>query len=182
MTNTVLLTLLIAGVFLVGSLATNEAFAAVDMFIKIKDIDGESKDDAHKDEIDVLSWSWGETRSSAHGAGGGAGKVSMQDLNFAMEFNKASPKLMEACANGKFIEEAILTVRKAGDNPVEYLKITLKDIIVSSYQTGGSAEDDIPVDNVSFNFNKIEFEYQEQKEDGSLGEITTGKASKRGRA
>ncbi|WP_152051599.1 Hcp family type VI secretion system effector [Tautonia marina] len=145
--------------------------ASVDYFLKLDGIDGESQDDKHKNEIEVQSWSWGETNSgdASHGAGMGAGKVSMQDFHFVMQVNKSSPKLMEACATGKHIKEATLTCRKAGETAQEYLKIKFSDLLVSSYQTGGSSGDVIPVDQISLNFSKIEYEYKEQKPDGSLG-------------
>jgi type VI secretion system secreted protein Hcp len=144
--------------------------AAVDYFLKLDGIDGESQDDKHKGEIDVLSWSWGETNSgtSAGGGGGGAGKVSMQDFHFTMTVNKATPTLMLFCANGQHIKSGILTCRKAGTEQQEYLKVTFSDLIVSSYQTGGSANDVVPTDQISLNFSKIEYEYKPQKADGSL--------------
>ena len=145
--------------------------AQVDYFLKIDGIQGEATDKKHKDEIDVLSWSWGESNSGTHGAGrgGGAGKVSMQDFNFVMAFNKASPELMLACANGKHVKNAILVCRKAGEDQQEYLTITFSDLLISSYQTGGSAGDIVPTDQISFNFSKIEFEYKPQDEKGKLG-------------
>jgi type VI secretion system secreted protein Hcp len=145
--------------------------AAVDYFLKIDGIDGESTDDKHKSEIDVQSWSWGETNSGTHagGGGGGAGKVSMQDFHFVMSVNKATPKLMQACATGEHIKKGVLTCRKAGGQQQEYLKVTFSDLLVSSYQTGGSAGDVVPVDQISLNFSKVEFEYKEQKPDGTLG-------------
>lgn len=90
--------------------------STTDFFLKIDGIDGESADGKHKGEIDLLSWSWGETQSGAHaaGGGGGAGKVSMQDFHFTMTVNKATPKLIQACAGGDHIKSAILTCRKAG--------------------------------------------------------------------
>jgi type VI secretion system secreted protein Hcp len=145
---------------------------AVDYFLKIEGIDGESKDDKHKGTIDLQSWSWGETQSGAHsgGGGGGAGKVSMQDFHFVMSHNKASPKLMLACATGQHIPKATLTCRKAGGKQEEFLKITFQDLLVSSYQTGGSAHGDaVPSDQISINFSKIEFEYKEQNEKGAVG-------------
>lgn len=143
---------------------------AVDYFLKIDGIKGESKDDKHKDEIDLLAWSWGESNSgsSAAGGGGGAGKVSMQDFNFVMTCNKATPELMLACAVGKHIKEATLTCRKAGTDQQEYLKIKFSDLLVSSYQTGGSAGAEIPTENISLNFSKIEYDYKPQKPDGTL--------------
>ncbi len=146
--------------------------AAVDYFLKIDGIEGESADHKHKAEIDLDSWSWGEHNSGnmAVGGGGGAGKVSMQDFHFVMRANKATPKLMLACAGGDHIKSAILTCRKAGKDQQEFLKITMSDLMVSSYQSGGSAHGDvIPLDQVSLNFSKIEYEYKEQKADGTLG-------------
>lgn len=143
---------------------------ATDYFLKIDGIDGESTDSKHKNEIDVLSWSWGETNtgSGATTGGRGAGKVAMQDVVLTMEANKASPKLMLACATGDHIKTAALTVRKAGGEQQEYVKWTFSDVLVSSYQTGGSSGDVVPVDTVSLNFGKVEFEYKPQKGDGTL--------------
>jgi type VI secretion system secreted protein Hcp len=146
--------------------------AAVDYFLKIDGIDGESSDAKHKGEIDLESWSWGETQTGSHsaGGGGGAGKVHMQDFHFVMRMNKASPKLMLACASGQHIKKAVLTIRKAGKEQQEYAKITMEDLLVASYQTGGSAKGDIvPLEQISLNYSTIEFEYKEQKADGTLG-------------
>ncbi len=149
--------------------------AAVDFFLKIDGIKGESKDHKHKDEIDLQSWSWGESQVGTHsgGGGGGAGKVSMQDFHFIMTTNIASPKLMLACATGEHIKSAKLTCRKAGKEQQEFMMITLSDLLVSSYQTGGhEGGSALPTDQISLNYSKIEFEYKEQKPDGSLGAPT----------
>ena len=145
--------------------------ANVDYFLKIDSVEGESQDDKHKGEIDLMSWSWGESNSGSHsgGGGGGAGKVAMQDFHFLMRINKASPKLMQKCATGEHLKSAILTCRKAGAEQQEYLQITFSDLLISSYQTGGSGGDVVPVDQISFNFSKIEVTYKEQKADGTLG-------------
>jgi type VI secretion system secreted protein Hcp len=143
--------------------------AAVDYFIKFDGIKGESPDAKHKDEIDIESWSWGEVQAGASGpGGGGAGKVSMQDFHFVMRLNTASPGLMKACATGKHIKTATMTARKAGKGQMDYLTFKFHDVLVSSYQTGGSEHSDVvPTDQVSFNFAKIEVEYKLQKVDGS---------------
>jgi type VI secretion system secreted protein Hcp len=152
--------------------------AVVDYFLKIEGVDGESHDDKHKGEIDLESWSWGESQTGTHlgGGGGGAGKVSMQDFHFVMKMNKASPKLMLACANGEHFPKATLTCRKAGKEQQEYLKVVMSDLLVSSYQTGGSGSSDVvPMDQIALNFAKIEFEYKEQDAKGNLGAaIKTG--------
>lgn len=144
--------------------------AAVDYFLKIDGIDGESQDSKHKNEIDLESWSWGATNSGSHayGGGGGAGKVSMNDFNFTMRANKASPRLLLSCANGAHIKSALLTCRKAGKEQQEYLKVKFSDLLISSFQTGGSSGDIVPVDQISLNFAKIEYEYYPQKQDGTL--------------
>jgi type VI secretion system secreted protein Hcp len=142
---------------------------AVDYFLKLGDIKGESLDSKHKGEIDIESWSWGATQSgSMHIAGGGGtGKVSMQDFHITKKLDSSSPKLMLACANGKHYDKALVTCRKAGEKPLEVLKITLSDVLISSYQGGGSQGDIIPVEQVALNFAKIQFEYTPQKPDGS---------------
>src|ERR1043166_6947293 len=110
---------------------------AVDMFIKIGSLKGESKDSAHKEEIDVLSWTWGVTQAgySHMGGGGGTGKVSVQDLSLTKYVDKASPDLMLACCNGKHFPEAKLTVRKAGENPLEYLKIKFTEVLITAVRS-----------------------------------------------
>lgn len=146
--------------------------SSVDYFLKIDGIDGESHDSKHKGEIDLESWSWGcsQSGSSAGGGGGGAGKVAMQDFHFVMKVNKATPKLILACASGQHIKNAILTCRKAGGQQEEFLKYTFGDVLISSYQTGGSGGSEIiPTEQISFNYAKMEIEYKEQKPDGTLG-------------
>jgi type VI secretion system secreted protein Hcp len=146
--------------------------ALVDYFLKIDGIPGESQDSKHKDEIDVLSFSFGEQQSGtmAFGGGGGAGKIQMQDFHFMMNVNKASPKLFLNCATGTHIKSAILTARKAGKDQQEYLKVTFSDLLISNFQTNGDSHaNSLPMDSISFNFSKIEIEYKEQKPDGTLG-------------
>ena len=146
--------------------------AAVDFFLKIDGIEGESGDAKHANEIQISSWSFGESQSGAHshGGGGGAGKVVMQDFHFTMSTNKASPKLFLACANGEHIPKAILTCRKAGKEQQEFLIWTFSDLLVSSYQTGGSGDSSVlPTDQIALNFTKVETAYKVQKPDGTLG-------------
>jgi type VI secretion system secreted protein Hcp len=145
--------------------------AQADMFLKIDGIEGESADSQHKGEIDLESWSWSQHNSgSAHmGGGAGTGKVSMGDFSFTMQINKATPKLAEKCSTGEHIKKAVLTCRKAGTDPQPYLTVTFTDLLVSSYQTGGHGGSPVPMESVSLNFSKIEFEYKEQKVDGTLG-------------
>lgn len=141
--------------------------AAVDYFINIDGIPGESQDDKHRNEIEVEAWSWGATNSV--GGGGGAGKVNMSDLVFTSRISKASPQLMLACASGKHIKNAVFTARRTGGTEFEFLNLTLSDVVVSSFRTGDEGEGDGgPVDSVSLNFSQIEFEYRSMKPDGSV--------------
>ena len=148
---------------------------AVDMFIKIKGIDGESMDDKHKKEIDVLAWSWGASQSgSAHmGGGAGADKVNVQDLSFTKYIDSASHALLLACCNGEHIGEAVFVVRKAGKDPLEYIKLTLSDLIVSSISNGGSGGEDRLTENITLNFAKFKYEYTPQKADGTGDAVKT---------
>jgi type VI secretion system secreted protein Hcp len=142
---------------------------AVDMFIKIKGIKGEAQDKVYKGEVDVLAWSWGLSQSGSFhiGGGGGGGKVSVQDLSFTKFVDKASTPLMLRCCNGEHIPEATLVVRKAGKNPLEYIKIKMEKILVTSVSTGGSGGEDRLTENVTLNFAKCHVTYTPQKEDGS---------------
>lgn len=141
---------------------------AVDMFIKIGDIKGESKDHKHKEEVDVLAWSWGMSNSgTAHtGGGAGAGKVNVQDLSFTKYIDSASAALMMAACNGKHYDKACLIVRKAGEKPLEYLKIDMTEVMVTAVSTGGSGGEDRLTENVTLNFAKFTFTYQPQEKGG----------------
>jgi type VI secretion system secreted protein Hcp len=145
---------------------------AVDMFLKLGSIKGESKDSVHKGTIDVLAWSWGASNSgSAHvGGGAGAGKVNVQDLSLTKWVDKSSPDILLACCNGAHIPEAVVTVRKAGTTPLEYIKITMTDVLITSFSTGGSGGEDRLTENVTLNFAKVKFGYIEQTEKGAAGD------------
>ena len=142
---------------------------AVDMFIKLTKIDGESKDHKHGKEIDVLAWSWGMSQSGTMhtGGGGGAGKVNVQDLSITKWVDRSSPTLMQYLSQGDHIDEAVLVVRKAGGtDPLEYMTITMNNCLVTSCSTGGSGGEDKLTENVTLNFAKVHYEYKEQAVDG----------------
>jgi type VI secretion system secreted protein Hcp len=143
---------------------------AADIFIKIGDYKGESGDDKHKEEIEVLSWSWGVSNAGSMGAGGGGGtgKASFSDITFMHLLDKASPNLMMACATGKHIKEATLTQRKSGETPQEYLVVKMSDVFITSVQDSGSDGGGAPTESVSLQFIKMELEYKPQKADGTL--------------
>jgi type VI secretion system secreted protein Hcp len=141
---------------------------AVDVFLKLGDIKGESADAKHKDEIDVLSWSWGvaNTGGIAHGGGGGAGKASFNDLTIVHRVDKASPVLMTTCATGGHIPTGILVARKAGKGQQEYFIWKMDTVFVTSVSPSGSSEE--PTETVTLQFAKLDVEYKPQKPDGSL--------------
>lgn len=143
---------------------------AVDIFLKLADYKGESQDSKHKDQIELLSWSWGisQTGSMAYGSGGGTGKASFADLAFTHYVDKASPNIMKACATGEHLKNAILTARKAGKDQQEFLIVTLSDLIITGVHPSGTPNDGGLVENVTLQASKIELEYKPQKPDGSL--------------
>ena len=143
---------------------------ATDMFLKLGDIKGESRDQAHRDEIEISKWGWGmsQTGSMHTGSGGGAGKVNIENLAISKVMDKSSPNLMMACSTGKHYPEARLVVRKAGgSSAVEYLVITLKEVMVVSYGTSAGNKDDVLYDRVALNFATVDVSYQPQKADGA---------------
>lgn len=146
---------------------------AVDMFLELDGIKGESTDSKHKDKIDILSYTFGvhQTGASSGGGGSGAGKASFDDLHISKFADLASPNLMLACATGQHIKKAIIYVRKAGGQQEDYYTITLEELIVSSMQNTGTGSD-APTESLTMNFSKITFEYKPQKSDGSLGGVS----------
>jgi len=143
--------------------------AAVDYFLKIDGIDGESLDSKHKGAIELTSWSWGATNSSTHAVGGGsgAGKVSFQDFQFTAASSKASPQLLAHAVKGTHVKTAVLTARKAGERPVEFLKITMTNVLVSFYKEQGPSTDVVPGDDVALLFQKLVFDFVPQSPTGA---------------
>ena len=141
---------------------------AVDMFMVVDGIKGESKDTAYKEAIDVLAWSWGLSNSGSFhtGGGGGSGKVNVQDLSFTKYVDKASADLQLACCNGKHLKSAKLIVRKAGEKPLDYMIVELTECMVTAVTTGGAGGEDRLTENVTLNFSKVHFEYKIQDEKG----------------
>jgi type VI secretion system secreted protein Hcp len=145
---------------------------AVDMFLKLNGVAGESKDKIHTNEVDVLSWTWGMSNSgSAHvGGGAGSGKVSLQDVTLSKYVDSSSPKLMLACCNGTHYPSALLTVRKAGGAAaVEYIKVKMEEVLIAGVGTGGSYNDDRLTENVMLNFSKVSVDYTPQDDKGAAG-------------
>lgn len=147
-----------------------------DMFLKLDGIQGESNDSKHKNEIEIENYSFGVSQqgTASHGQGLGAGKAQFQDFHFTKRIDKATPNLFVAAATGRHISEALLTVRKAGGTQEEYLKVTLKDVLISSYSTSGN-EGAVPLEAVGLNFTEAKYEYSSQSKSGSLeGSIIGG--------
>ena len=143
--------------------------AAVDYFLKIDGIKGESADKDHKDEIQIESWSWGATQTSTQGSAR-AGKACAQEIHFTKMVDKSSPLLAQGVMSGGVIPNAILIGRKSGgDRPVEYLQYEMKNVLISSYSIAGSSSS-LPMDSFSLNFANVTFEYKTQKADGSVGD------------
>lgn len=143
---------------------------STDSHFKFDGVEGEATHKDHKGEIEVLSWSWGVQQPSGAGAGGGSGrgKANPGEMNFMHLYDKASPVLAKHCAAGKHFKDAVLTARKAGEGQKDFLKITLKEVFITSVQPSGSSGGDI-VEAVACSYKDIEFEYKAQDDKGGLG-------------
>lgn len=159
-----------AGVVATSLLASTTLSAAVDMFLTMDGIVGESQDDKHKGAIDVLAWSWGESAGGAQTSRGKLSRACIQDLSLTKYIDSATPALIMNGVSGQVVPKAVLVVRKAGDRPVEYLQITMHNVTVSSFSTGGSGGEDRLTENVVLHFESMKGQYVKQKPDGSAGE------------
>jgi type VI secretion system secreted protein Hcp len=141
---------------------------AVDMFLKLDKVQGESQDAKHLNEISVLSWSWGLSNSgTTHvGTGSGGGKAQFENITVGKYIDKASVTLINYVATGQHIDKAELVVRKAGGNPLEYFIIKLRNVIVSHYATGGSGGEDLLTETITLNFAEFKISYVPQNKDG----------------
>ena len=148
---------------------------AQDIFLKLDGIEGESQDAKHKDEIEVLNWNWRMSQSAAMhaGSGGGAGKAEIGDLQFEHRLDRASPNLMRMCLTGKHIAKAALTVRKAGGDPLDYLKLTMDDVLITQVNPSVSVGDEGGREVVALSFAKVNQEYQVQNAQGGPGGAVT---------
>lgn len=149
---------------------------ALDMFLEIKDVKGESRDATYKGLIDILAWSWGVSNAgSAHVGGGiGSGKANFQDISITKYIDLSSSKLLESVSMGTHFPTAKIVVRKAGGKEkLEYYTINLKEVMVTSYQTGGSGGEDRLTESVTLTFAQVEVKYQAQSKEGSKAGDTT---------
>ena len=145
------------------------------MWLKIDGIEGEANDDGHQKEIDIESYGWGVVHPvSSRGGGGSAGEASAQELHVTKHIDKASFNLMKLCFNGKHMDKVLLTVRKRGESPIDFVKYTMKNALVSSWNQNGAA--DVPgMESVAFSFDAVETEYTPQGADGKAGGAVTAK-------
>lgn len=149
---------------------------AVDMFLEIATVNGESTDSVHEGEIDLLSWSFAahQTGVSHTGGGSGAGRVSIADLTITKKVDRSSPTLFALCCSGAHVDSAVLTVRKAGGEALEYLVVKMEHVLITGVQTTGSDGHDQIVEQVSLNFKRVGLVYTPQKDDGSGAPTVAG--------
>lgn len=151
-----------------------------DAFITLKGIDGESTDDKHQKWIEVLSYSWGVSQQASavqsSSGGGTTQRADFQDFSFVKLKDSASPLLFLACAKGDHIDEVKFELcRAAGEEKLPYMKYTMTDVIVSSYNVGGGGGGE-PTENLTLNYAKVELEYVKQDRAGGrgAGNVTAG--------
>lgn len=143
---------------------------ATDMYLKLEGIEGESLDDAHKNEIQVMSFDYGATQSATAHEGGGStsGRADVHDLTVVKHVDKSSPVLFHYCASGAHIAKATLSVRKsAGAKKVDYLVLTMEQVLISSFKSGAQGTADRVTETMVLNFATIKVQYTPQKEDGT---------------
>jgi type VI secretion system secreted protein Hcp len=144
-----------------------------DMFLKVDSaahgaIKGEAQDAAHANEIEVVSWSWGMRSNTSLGGAGASGRTSLHELVVVKRVDSASTALMSAMRNNENIKKAVLTVRKAGGSPLEYLMVTLENARITSIdvETGTTGDDAEIVEKLSFAYRRFNVEYVPQGPDG----------------
>ena len=142
---------------------------AIDTHIKFDGVEGESTHQDHKGEVEVLSWTWGVSNASLVGGGGsGKGKATPGDMHITHRYDKASPVLAKKCAQGVHFKEVVLTSRKAGEGQKDFLKITMKEVFITSVQPSGASQGDI-MESISMSYGSVDFAYKPQDEKGGLG-------------
>jgi type VI secretion system secreted protein Hcp len=147
---------------------------AIDIFMRIDGITGESKDAHHKNWIDVHNFTWGASQPNTltTGGGGGAGKVNFQDLKVTAAIDKAAPTILKHSAIGRHIPKLEISVCKAGGEQIEYSRITLDDVMVTGVEFDGSKNNEVLWVTYSFQAVKIKTQYWEQTERGGKGPET----------
>lgn len=151
------------------ALGAGAASAAVDYFLKIDGIKGESADKAHRGEIEITSWSLGAVREASGPGARAAAKPCVSDMNFTKRVDIASPLLLANAVTGLVIPKATLVGRKAGTTQQEYLKVEMKDVLVTSVSSGGSSGTE-PVEQFSLSFANLNLSYSVPDDTGRLGD------------
>lgn len=149
---------------------------AVDIFLQVEGVSGESQDSNHKGWIDALSYTWGASQPGnvAVGGGGGAGKVTYRDLSVQALIDKATPTLLTYCSSGKHVTKVILSVCKAGGTQIEYSRITLEDVLITLTEFNGVSNTDTIAVNYNFQAAKVSLKYWIQTEKGGKGAEVSG--------
>lgn len=159
--------LLASTVVACGLFAAGSAAAAVDMFLKLGGIKGESVARGHEGDIEVLAWSWGTSTGTARTTKGLLPAACVQDLSVTKFIDAATPQIIINGVTGAVVPEAVLAVRKAGDRPTDFLVLRMYQVRVVSYTTGGSGGEDRLTENVTIRFDSLRGEYRRQSADGS---------------
>ena len=148
--------------------------SGADMFLSVNgakhgQINGEAQDETHKNEIEVLAWTWGMQGKPSLGGGVASGKATMRELRITKRVDKASTALMQALRTNEPIKKAVLTIRKFGKKPLEYLKITIEDgrVVSLDIEAGDGLSSPALLERLNLSFNKISVEYTPQGPDGN---------------
>lgn len=161
---------LLVGALAITALVGASGPAEADMWIKFEGIKGESLDDKHKDEVDILSWSWGVNAASPD-AKGKLQPACSESLVVNKYVDKSTPPLVNAAVLGSTIPTARLSVRRANGSfgGSDYFLIELTGVTVKSLTQGGLANDSRLPENVTLGFSSAKISYSPQNPDGSSG-------------
>ena len=142
---------------------------SIDCHLKISGVDGEATQKDHKGEIELMAWNWGlRNEALTSGGGSGKGKATPGFLTINKRMDKASPTLAKHCVSGKHFPEAVLTAAKSGEGQKDFLKITLKEVLIVDVNIQGASGAEI-MESVSMSYGDIEIGYKPQDDKGGLG-------------
>lgn len=133
---------------------------AFNAYIKIGDIEGGSQDKGHRGEIDVLSFSWGVASA------GRRRRPRVEDFTIVKYVDKASPLLLEGICEGQVYKSAVFTAESVGDQSQALFKFFFDDVMLTGLNPAGQAGDATPVESVSLNFTRVEYEVYDQRGGG----------------
>jgi type VI secretion system secreted protein Hcp len=170
--KTLVITLVVFSLFMVF---TPEDSFAMEVFLHVPNVKGETIDQKYRDWIGgIQSVSWGHQQATVSTSGGGAGRVQFSPLTIIKAMDSASVPLARMCAMGQVVKEVFLEFRSSAQAREPFMTVRLIDVIVVDYKVAvpqGLPLVNIarPQETVAFQFSKIEWSYRPQDAKGGVG-------------